>query len=372
MSRWAAASADGPIFITAAGDTVRMHEELRIGQLSGPDEYTFALIVWTLPTPDGGVFLYDLESSDGRGENGRIRKFDAQGHSVRYVGAPGEGPGEYSSFPQGTMLRGGDLLIADQGLARITRYDTAGNLAASWPGPPAMAELKPATDGGWYVATVTDHPEGKPRHIDYVHYDSLGHEISRFPAPDAYLNGPNGGAGAVDNSTSDVTILPDGRMVTATNDSLSFLVSSPTGEVRVTAPWQPVAYLPEEREARRAMIAGLVKRAGGDPSGIEVPEFKKTFSAMTTDGNGRISFRMRTTGYKIEPETPLKPTQTPWHESFEVERFDSTLHHLGRLITPRQSIRANGTLGPDALWLVQEGPSGELYLVKWRPDRTAW
>lgn len=368
----ATTATDGPIFIAATGDTVRMHEALRIGRLHGTDEYTFSAIVWAIPTPDEGVLVYDLESSSGTGENGRIRKFDAQGRFVRYVGRPGEGPGEYSSFPDGVLLPDGDLLIADQGLARITRYDTAGKLVASWAGPPAIVELVAATDSGWYVASVTDHPNDKPRHIDFIHYDALGRETARFAAPDAYHNGPSGGVGAVDNSTSAVAILPDGRMISSTNDSLSFLVTSPTGEVRVTAPWQPVAYLAEEREARRAMLAGLVKRSGGNPSSIAIPEFKKAWSAMTTDARGHILFRVRTRGFKIEPETPLKPNQTPWHESFEVEVFDSTLTHRGRLATPPQSIRGNGTLGGNALWLVQEGDAGELYLVKWKPDAVLW
>lgn len=130
---------DAPIFVTATGDTIRMHEELRIGRLDGPDEYTFSFITWTLPTENGGVILYDLESSDGSGERGRIRQFDESGRFIRYIGGPGAGPGEYSSGPDGTVLRDGTLLIVDQSLARITQFDVEGNLLATWPGHPAMA-----------------------------------------------------------------------------------------------------------------------------------------------------------------------------------------------------------------------------------------
>src|SRR5690606_21309141 len=169
--------------------------------------------LWTLPTPDGGIILYDLETDDLYGNDGRIRQYDAVGRFVRYIGRPGEGPGEHRPFPLATLLTSGDLLIADQGLARFTRFDSAGKLVASWPGPPAIVELQAATDGGWFAATVTGLSQGKPRPIEYVHYDSLGNEVARFPAPDAYHDGPAGGSGPGPLPTSDVAILPDGRMV---------------------------------------------------------------------------------------------------------------------------------------------------------------
>lgn len=363
---------DGPIFIADNGDTVRMHQALRIGRLSGPDEYTFAAIDWVLPTPDGGVLLYDTERSDGSGDSGRIRRFDARGRFVRYVGRPGEGPGEYSSFPQGTLLPDGSLLIADQGLARITRYDTAGALIDSWRGPDGIVELQPATDGGWYVGAVTGHPEGKPRTIDYIHYDSTGSEAARFPAPEAYHSGPSGGLGAVDNSTTYVAILPDGRMVTAINDSTSVLVTFPTGETRVRTDFQPVAYLPEEREDRRARLAALVRRSGGNAAAIDIPEFKKAFSWMTTDGSGHIYLRMRTQGHKVESAESLPPTRSVWRETIELEVFDSSLAHRGRLVTPLRTARGGSSLSRDAVWLAEEGDQGEIYLVKWVPDSVVW
>lgn len=363
---------ESPVFITVAGDTVRMEEELRIGRLDGPDEYTFAAIVWMLPTPDGGVVLYDLERSDGTGDDGRIRQFDAAGRFVRYIGQPGEGPGEYSSFPQGSLLPDGSLLIADQGLARFTRFDAAGDPIASWSGPPSIVELQPTGDAGWFAGIVTDHPEGKPRRIEYLRFDSLGREVDRFPAPEAYHQGPWCGAGAVDCPTSVVTILPDGRMVSARSDSLVLTATGPLGKVRVTAPHQPVAYQPEEVAARAAMYRAVMRRRGGELSRSEFPKFKPVFSAVWADGSGWIFVRLRTAAYKVETDAPLAPNQTPWREPFAAEVFDSTLAHRGRLLAPRSTTRSGVYLSSDAVWLVHEGESGELYLVKWRPQRTAW
>lgn len=361
---------DGPVFITAAGDSVLMHEVLRIGQPDGPDHYTFSFIVWLLPTPDGGLFLYDLESESGSGENGRIRQFDAEGRFVRYVGRPGEGPGEYSSFPDARLLPDGNLLIVDQSLARMTRYDTAGNLVASWPGPTSIVELQPSTDGGWYVGWVTGHPERTPRRIEYVRFDSAGREVGRFPAPAVYHEGPNGGGGAVDIPTSYVAILPDGRMVSARNDSLRIIVTGPTGEVSRSAPHQPVRYLPEEAAARRAQFAAAARRRGGDTRPIEVPEFKPVMTYLYTDGAGRIWVRLRAPGYLGDSTASLRPGQSRWREPFEAVVFDSSLTYLGRLVTPR---RAQGAiLDEGAAWLVEEGASGALHVTKWVPEVPAW
>ena len=363
---------EAPNFITAAGDTVLLREALRIGRLDGPDEYTFAGIVWSLPTPDGGVILYDLESNEPTGEDGRIRQYDAEGRFVRRIGRPGEGPGEHRSFPMATLLTSGDLLIADQGLARFTRFDSAGKLVASWPGPPAIVELQADTDGGWFAATVTDHPQDKPRRIEYVRYDSLGAEVSRFPAPDVYHNGPMGGFGAVDVPNSAVAILPDGRMVSTRIDSLVVAISGPDGEVRVGAAHEPVAYLPEEAAARRAARSSLARRSGTDHPDVEIPLYKMVSGSLRTDPGGRILVRLRAPGFLGDTTGSLRPGQSPWREPYVVEIFDSAATHRGRLEAPRQISGLGGAFSDDAVWLVEEGESGELYLVKWVPDRVVW
>jgi len=365
-------SLEAPSFITASGDTVQMREALRIGQLDGPDEYTFAGILWTLPTPDGGVILYDLETDDVYGQDGRIRQFDAEGRFVRYIGRPGEGPGEHRPFPLATLLTSGDLLIADQGLARFTRYDSVGKVVASWPGPSAIVELQTATDGGWYAATVTGYSEGKPRRIEYVRYDSLGAEVARFTAPEVYHDGPAGGSGPGPLPTSDVAILPDGRMVSNRSDSLLVVISGRDGEVRVGAPHQPVAYQPGEADALRAAVAGIMMRSGRSPTQMEIPEFKPAVGGIRVDRGGRVLLVLRTQAYLGDTTATLRANQSPWREPMVGALFDSTATYRGRLVAPRHVIRRGASFSDDAVWLVEEGESGELYLVKWVPDSVVW
>lgn len=363
---------DAPSFITAAGDTVQMREALRIGRLDGPDEFTFAGILWTLPTPGGGVILYDLESDDLYGHTGRVRQFDAEGRFVRYIGRPGEGPGEHRPFPMATLLTSGELLLADQGLARFTKYDSSGKVLASWPGPSAIVELQAATDGGWFVATVTGFSQGKPRPIEYVQYDSLGNEVARFPAPEVYHSGPAGGSGPGPLPTSDVAILPDGRMVSNRSDSLLVVISGRDSEVRVGAPHQPVTYQPGEADALRAAVAGIMMRTGRSATQMAIPEFKPAVGGMRVDRGGRVLLLLRTEGYLGDTTVTLRENQTPWREPMVGALFDSTATYRGRLVAPRHITRGGASFSDDAVWLVEEGESGELYLVKWVPERSVW
>lgn len=363
---------DPPQFIASTGDTVAMQEELRIGRLDGPDEYTFAGIVWAVPTPEGGVILYDLETDDPYGTNGRVRQYDAAGRFVRRIGRRGEGPGEHGPFPMATLLRNGDLLLADQGLARFTRYDSAGGLVATWPGPTGIVEVQATPDGGWYGGIVTDHPRGRPRRIEYVRYDSLGAEVSRSPAPDAYHDGPMGGFGATDAPTSSVAILPDGRMVTTRNDSLVVVIEGPDGVVRVGAAHDPVTYLPEEADARGAAIRGAVARAGAGTPDVDIPRTKMVSGGMWTDRDGRILVRLRTAGFLGDTTMVRQANQSPWRESLALELFDSTATHRGRLVAPRHVLNRGAWFSDSAVWLVEEGESGELSLVKWVPMTEAW
>jgi hypothetical protein len=142
--------------------------------------------------------------------------------------------------------------------------------------------------------------------------------------------------------------------------------------VRVGAPHEPVAYLPEEAKARSAMFAARARRAGGSGSTSEPPPFKKVFSSVITDADGRILVRLRTQGYETEPDVPLQPNQTPWREPFELEVFDSMLKHRGRLVAPRSATWRGASFTDNAAWLVHEGEAGELYLVKWRAPNPLW
>ena len=355
---------DSPVFVTAAGDTVPMTEGLRIGVLDGSDKYQFTRILWVRPTPNNGVMLFD-QGADNNGAT--VRRFDSLGKYVRSIGRTGEGPGEYGAFPEGTILKDGSLLLADQGLERMTRYDTSGRASGTWRGPPGIVDLVAASDGGWYVASATNAFSKKPRTITYLHYTGLGVADDTILAPQAYLDGP------WDLFAIAMTIiLPNGTTVASRTDSFAFTLFGASGPRHVVHEVPHARFLPQEKKMLIATMKAVARRSGNAVSSFEIPDVKQAYRYLVTDDQGRILLLLHTAATETHPEAPLRPNQTPWRETCQVDAFDSDGNYLGRLITPPAVQQRGFAFTQGAVWLVHEGPSGEEYLVKWLPLRAAW
>jgi len=361
-------SAATPVIVTGNGDTIPMREMFRVGVLDGDPNYEFNRISWLLARQDGGVLAHDMVSNT---KGGLIREYDARGRFVRVIGGLGDGPGEYDDFPQGTLLVDGSLLIVSQGQARITRFDSGGALTGTWPGPTAIVDVAPATDGGWYVARVSAHypQEAKPRAITYFRYDRLGQLVDTLPAPAAYRDGPSaGGFGP----TAMTIVLPDGRFVSSRTDSIAFVVDGPTGSATYARPSNRARFTEEEKQAIVAQFATVTRMSGMKPQPMQIPDLKEAFWYMVSDPDGRILFLRRTAGFRIADTTSLRPEESRWRGTLEIDVFDSSASYRGRLVTPRDVVNRVYAFGKGHLWLVHEGESGEQYLVRWEPARAAW
>lgn len=362
------AAAATPVIVTGNGDTIPMRETLRVGVLEGDPNYQFNRISWMLARQDGGVLLHDMVSNT---KGGLIRQYDAQGRFVRVIGGLGDGPGEYDDFPWGTVLADGSLLIVSQGQARITRFDSAGTLTGTWPGPTSIVDVAPATDSGWFVARVSAHypQEEKSRAITYFRYDRLGQLVDTLPAPAAYRDGPSAGAFG---PTAMTIVLPDGRFVSSRTDSIAFQVDGPTGSAAYARPSDRARFNEEEKQAIVAELATLNRMSGMKPQPMELPDLKQAFWYMVSDQDGRILFLRRTLGIRIADSTNLRPEESRWRGTLEIDVFDSAATYRGRLVTPTDVVNRVYAFGKGHLWLMHEGESGEQYLVRWEPARVVW
>src|SRR5262245_8899253 len=72
----------------AWGGSLRLVEELRIGQMEGAEAYTFGFVLELAVGKDGAIFV-------GEGRPTQLRMYDASGRFVRKIGGVGEGPGEF-------------------------------------------------------------------------------------------------------------------------------------------------------------------------------------------------------------------------------------------------------------------------------------
>ncbi len=262
-------------------------------------------------------------------------------------------------------------MIVSQGQARITRFDSAGTLTGTWPGPTSIVDVAPATDSGWYVARVSAHypQEEKSRAITYFRYDRLGQLVDTLPAPAAYRDGPSAGAFG---PTAMTIVLPDGRFVSSRTDSIAFQVDGPTGSAAYARPSDRARFNEEEKQAIVAELATLNRMSGMKPQPMELPDVKQAFWYMVSDQDGRILFLRRTLGIRIADSTNLRPEESRWRGTLEIDVFDSAATYRGRLVTPTDVVNRVYAFGKGHLWLMHEGESGEQYLVRWEPARVVW
>jgi hypothetical protein len=267
--------------------------------------------------------------------SGVIRKLDADGRFVRWIGAKGEGPGEYGDFPMATVLRDGSLLVTEQGPGRITVFDTAGRFVRMVRASGSMVDQFPATDGGWYVSSVTGY-QRYPRPITYYRYAAEGSLVDSVPAPDAYHDGPWTGGYEPRAMT---IVLPDGRMVTSTTDSIAFTIHGAASVQRV-ARRSDRARFPEEERADRVRALAAAARGRPNPAPpASIPELKMAYWYLVSDPWGRILFLRNGESYRLTDTTDLAPDALRWSSRAEVDIFDSTGTYLGRLVAPRDVSR---------------------------------
>lgn len=356
---------DSPIVILDNGDTVAMTEQARLGVLDGVEEYQLADLLWMVAARDGGVYLVDVT---GGTVSGVIRKFDAAGRFVRWIGAKGEGPGEYIDFPSATVLRDGSLLVTEQGPGRITVFDTAGRFVRMTRASGSMVDQFPATDGGWYVSSVTGY-HTYPRPITYYRYAVDGSLVDSVPAPDVYHDGP--WAGGFEPRAMTI-ILPDGRMVTSTTDSIAFTIHGAEAVQRVARRSDRARFPEEERADRMRALAAAARGRPNPAPPASIPELKMAYWYLVSDPWGRILFLRNGESYRLTDTTDLAPDALRWSSRAEVDIFDSTGTYLGRLVAPRNVSRRVVAFGEHDVWLVHIGTDGVPQVVRWQPERVVW
>jgi hypothetical protein len=103
-------------------------EELRVGRLDGPDEYTFGRISDLAVSEDGTIYVLDAQALE-------VRAYSPDGAFVRRFGRAGGGPGELGQPSGMVFLPDGRLVVRDPRNARMNVYSPSGESLDSWPIP---------------------------------------------------------------------------------------------------------------------------------------------------------------------------------------------------------------------------------------------
>ena len=111
----------GPLWNDAEAWSLSAGSQVTIGMLDGSAEYQFHDVVAAARQSDGDLVVID-------GGTREVRLYDGLGTFLTKFGGRGSGPGEFQNPVQVLVLPGDTLLVWDDALARVTRFDPVGNL----------------------------------------------------------------------------------------------------------------------------------------------------------------------------------------------------------------------------------------------------
>lgn len=121
------------VTVPGHGQTPRAAQDLSIGRIDGPEEYTFARVADVAVGADGTIWILD------RGD-ALIKAYDPSGRFLNSVGGSGSGPGEFRE-PSEIAVHGDTLAVYDPRQRRLTLFRSDGDLL----------ETAPVQAGGWFT-----------------------------------------------------------------------------------------------------------------------------------------------------------------------------------------------------------------------------
>jgi hypothetical protein len=355
---------------TGEWGVVTLVEEIRIGELDGPDEYLFGRIGALAVGPDGAIYVADHQQVS-------IRKYNASGSYTRDVGRVGEGPGEYRRILGMKCLPDGTLAVLDAP-HRIILFSPDGEYLRDFRVPsqlhaPRMLEYD--VDGNLYVRAV-DADAGEMRTADewpmvLVKVSQTGEVLGRIPLPRENKSGASFVLMTSEGPTWYPVVStrhawsPLGYVVSGRNDTYTITLlhsdSTTTSLGRDVAP-EPLAG--PERDMWRAWADHFERtRGGGYPPPLDVkPWFKDIYTGK--DGTVWVHRHVRAEWRDLPPrpagdERPL----LSWREPVTFDVFEAGGTFLGTVVMPPEALMV---VAEDRLvWGIVAGEAGE-QVVRWR------
>lgn len=386
LSGASAASAQDTLVVAAQnppvwGDSLVLVEELRIGRLDGPEEYTLGYVSALAPGPDGSVYVADSQVP-------AIRKYGSDGDWLRNIGREGEGPGEYR-MPQGlAYLPGDSLRLYDYRNRRVTVYDPRDEYAHSFPTHSGLlsADLFVVDTTGAVWVKGVDHsgdplPENAPWPFIWIRYAPNGSVRDTMPIPPADQVGGSwvisGYGGYFKPFTIETisAVSPHGYLIFARNDEYAIHRRLDDGRLlRIERVVPQVALLPEEKAQWEEWVSYWEEQGRDGPFG-PIPDEKPFIRDLFVDGEGRIWVGRYATAVH-RPYTPQKRAERlesgvppfTWRQPLLWDVLDPRGAHLGTVTLPFNTTLAAAR--GRVIWGIQGGEFREPYVVRFRIQTT--
>lgn len=351
-------------------------EEMRIGTITGPEEYTFGHIQDLAVGNDGSIFVADLHPQS-------VKQFDHRGRFIRQIGREGQGPGEYRSILGTAALPDGKLAIWGYGNRRISVYDSTGVYlrGVRVSGAVYASEaFRVDTLGRFYVKVHARPPrlgqEGRFGDFmyGYVRLSPEGTVLDTVSLPPENPTGtfmfPTESGNLRPFPIQEVSSLsPFGYLVTGSNERYSFAIRDPNGVVRVeNESFDVTAVQVDERREWEALREYSERVSGA--SFPTIPRNKPAFRDLSVDVDGRIWVHRYVEAVKrdLPPDQRtrsgnLRPSIT-WREPPAFDVYTNQGHFLHCVVLP-WGARLSESQG-SFVWGIVKGSLDEEYVVRWR------
>jgi hypothetical protein len=365
----------------AGSASLRLIPDLRIGELEGPEAYTFGSVDAIAPAPDGGVYVWDQRSHV-------LRRFGAAGNFVRRIGRRGGGPGEYEKI--GTLsVVAGRLVFWDRETQHVTVYDSCGALQASWMPAAEVSMPSELTAIGDHLflrhtATLPAEADQGSAYTVFAGYDltgvPTGDTLRPLPATIADSRPPYMYAGKMSHfaveqlpfaPTSLVRLSPLGTVVSGTGDRYALLLTRRgRTPLRIEREVAPVRVSEEERADEEARITARLRTvaSGWSWSGPPIPSHKPYFRDVRFDADGRLWVERalpstRVPDAELSEPTPDVPLARRWRAGIAYDLYDTDGRFLGSVERPRGAIFLH--MRGDTVWGATRDSLDVEYVTRW-------
>lgn len=270
-------SVDSDSLITLEFERREIFHEIR-DQRGVPYSYTAAIALG----PDESVYLREIYT-------GIIHKIRQDGFIQKFIGRPGQGPGEFQtrSGPFYIDLKG-DLYVLDQ--TRFVKFDCEGefirNIPAVWGVDNFFIGVEDVA-----FCTAPDRSQGHSGMALLRIEKGIVERLKVFPDEATTLNsGVSLSVRVLDTGTFLLRAFPDAGFCLADNRNFALYLYDPQGtllkEMRIGR--EKIRIAAKEKARMRKAIEFLSRQAPGfDP---RIPEYKTFFQQLLIDEKGRLFF----------------------------------------------------------------------------------
>jgi hypothetical protein len=364
------------------GDPVALVEEVRIGELEGPEEYTFGTVVSMTVDSGGTMYVLDQQALT-------VRVYDAAGRHVRNIGRSGSGPGELKQPHSLDIMPDGRLAVRDFSNARINYYDAAGESVGTLTIPGGFYTSTPMhvdTLGRTYTSVIADRIEGQMFSVGYQRFGADGsiQDTIRRPRPDFQTQPLT--ARSADGSSISATSVPFSPGIQWTLDRAGNVVWGITSDYaihtlregrpfRITRTIEAVPVQAAEKAAAEERVLRNMRRTqpGWSWQGSAIPDAKPFFGTLTVAHDGRIWVQVRQPGARqpADPAAEREPGAPPpidqWPEPPVYDVFEPDGTWLARIHAPERFVPMY--VREDHVWGMQRDEYDVNYVVRMRIAR---